>query len=76
MTRPLECCGVCPPTSGGGYDCTCTNNRCVELGALAKAVYEAHAVGATWPPSHPADRAYWISLAKSALNHMEGTRND
>ena len=28
-TRPPECCGVCPETVSGGYDCTCKNNpRC------------------------------------------------
>lgn len=27
--RPPECCGVCPPIVGGGYDCTCKGNpRC------------------------------------------------
>ena len=28
LTRPPECCGVCPPTTTG-YDCTCAGNpRC------------------------------------------------
>ena len=27
--RPPDCCGVCPPIVGGGYDCTCAGNpRC------------------------------------------------
>lgn len=27
--RPSYCCGVCPPTARGGYDCTCRDNpRC------------------------------------------------
>lgn len=27
--RPENCCGVCPPIEGGGYDCTCKRNpRC------------------------------------------------
>ena len=27
--RPDLCCGVCPPTVSGGYDCTCMDNpRC------------------------------------------------
>ena len=27
--RPAGCCGTCPPTLGGGYDCTCADNpRC------------------------------------------------
>lgn len=25
--RPTHCCGVCPPIVGGGYDCTCRENR-------------------------------------------------
>ena len=30
-TRPDECCGVCPPILGGGYDCTCKDNpRCTK----------------------------------------------
>lgn len=29
--RPKDCCGKCPPISGGGYDCTCEGNpRCVK----------------------------------------------
>lgn len=24
--RPPYCCGVCPPTARGGYDCTCRGN--------------------------------------------------
>ena len=28
LTRPPECCGLCPPTTTG-YDCTCAGNpRC------------------------------------------------
>lgn len=30
--RPGECCGVCPPIVGGGYDCTCAGNPRCERG--------------------------------------------
>ena len=33
--RPDECCGVCPPIKGGGYDCTCKDNsRCTKSSAV------------------------------------------
>lgn len=44
ITRPEECCGVCPPTIDGGYDCTCKDNpRCQEVisGAEVDASHEA-----------------------------------
>jgi len=25
--RPTYCCGTCPGIHGGGYDCTCLNNK-------------------------------------------------
>lgn len=34
--RPSYCCGKCPPTIGGGYDCTCKGNpRCTESTRLS-----------------------------------------
>lgn len=38
--RPPECCGMCPPIMGGGYDCTCTvNPNCPNL---LRAIARAH----------------------------------
>ena len=64
LTRPPECCGVCPPTTTG-YDCTCAGNpRCEgpnrgpsvtitpqAVAAAAKAMYEQR--------PHATDPAHW-----------------